>query len=142
MAPEAAVCRNVSSFSGHLHASLDKIHVDVTTQLHAVLELLLIVGLGALRLNVLLDSINLALVVDQLLLDVIQSVVDVRLQNLVLLRVVLHLMVSYLFVETDTIHVEETLDESKAHLLLFELILQIVCLREFIRHLVLHLLNF
>ena len=71
----------------------------------------MVVSLGALRLNVLLDSINLALVVDELLLDVIQSVVDVRLQNLVLLRVVLHLMVGHLLVEADAVHVEEALDE-------------------------------
>ena len=100
-----------SSFSSHLHASLDEVHVDVTTQLHAVLELLLIVGLGALGLNVLLDGIDLALVVNQLLLDVVQSIVDVGLQNLVLLRVVLHLMICDLLVETDTVHVEESLDK-------------------------------
>ena len=94
-----------------MHASLDEVHVDVTTQLHAVLELLLIVGLGALGLNVLLDGIDLALVVNQLLLDVVQSIVDVGLQNLVLLRVVLHLMICDLLVETDTVHVEESLDK-------------------------------
>ena len=94
-----------------MHTSLDEVHVDVTAQLHAVLELLLIVGLGTLGLNVLLDGIDLALVVDQLFLDVVQSIVDVGLKNLVLLRVVLHLMIRDLLVETDAVHVEESLDE-------------------------------
>jgi hypothetical protein len=72
--------------------------------------LLLIVRLGTLRLNVLLNGVDLALVVDQLLLNIVQSIVDVGLQDLVLLRVVLHLMVRHLLVEADSVHVQEALD--------------------------------
>ena len=50
---------------------------------------MLIVALGSLGLNVLLDGIDLALILDKLLLNVVQPVVDLRLQNLVLLGVVL-----------------------------------------------------
>jgi hypothetical protein len=57
--------------SGEGHASLDKVHVDFGTELHAVLELVLVVGLGALRLNVLLDGVDLRLVLNQLLLNVV-----------------------------------------------------------------------
>ena len=46
------------------HTSLDKIHIDLGTELHAVLELVLIVGLSSLRLNILLDSIDLRLVLN------------------------------------------------------------------------------
>lgn len=57
---------------------------------HAVLEGALVVRLCTLRLDVLLDRIDLRLILDQLLLDIIQSVVDVALQDLVLLGVMLH----------------------------------------------------
>jgi len=50
---------------------------------------MLIVALGSLGLNVLLDGIDLALILDKLLLNVVQPVVDLRLQNLILLGVVL-----------------------------------------------------
>ena len=54
------------------------------------MELRLIVRLSALRFNVLLNSVNLRLVHDQLLLNVIELVVDVTLQDKVLLGVMTH----------------------------------------------------
>ena len=51
---------------------------------------MLVVALCTLRLDVLLDGVDLRLVLDQLLLDVVQAVVDFTLQNLVLLGVMLH----------------------------------------------------
>lgn len=56
----------------------------------------LVVALGALALDVLLDGVDLGLVADQLLLDVVQAVVDVTLQDLILLGVVLHGVVRHL----------------------------------------------
>lgn len=76
--------------SGQAHASLDEIHVDLRAHLHAVLELVLVVALGSLGLDVLLDGVDLRLVLDQLLLDVVQSVVNLVSKDLVLLRIVLH----------------------------------------------------
>ena len=54
------------------------------------MELRLIVRLSALRFNVLLNSVNLRLVHNQLLLNVIELVVDVTLQDKVLLGVMTH----------------------------------------------------
>ena len=84
------------SLSCKTHAPFDEIHIDLRTELHAVLELVLVIGLGALGLDVLLDGIDLRLVLNQLLLNVIQSVVDFRLQDLVLLGIVPHRVVSHL----------------------------------------------
>ena len=67
---------------------------------HTVLERTLVVGLGTLCLDVLLDRVDLRLVLNQLLLDVIQSIVNVALEDLILLRVVLHRMVCHLLLET------------------------------------------
>ena len=50
----------------------------------------LIVTLGTLRLNVLLNRVNLTFVANQALLDLVKPVVDVTLQNLVLPSFVLH----------------------------------------------------
>ena len=40
-------------------ASLHEVHVDFLANVHAVLELVLVIALGSLSLNVLLNSINL-----------------------------------------------------------------------------------
>jgi hypothetical protein len=80
----------ISLCSSKCHTLLNDIHVDFTAQLHAVLELVLIVALSSLRFNVLLDCVDLALILNQFLLDIIQPVVDFTLQDLVLFGVVLH----------------------------------------------------
>jgi hypothetical protein len=69
---------------------LDQLHVDVIAKSHAVLEGSLVVRLCSFGLNVLLNGIDLRLVSNQLLLNVVKSVVDITLQYLVLLRVMLH----------------------------------------------------
>lgn len=126
------------SLSRHGHASFDEVHVDLRAQLHAVAELLLVVCFSTLGLDVLLDGIDLGLVLNEFLLDVVQSIVDLTLQDLVLLRVVLHLVVGNLLLERVAVHVEEPLDQCKAHLLLLELCLQLVRLGELVGHLILH----
>jgi hypothetical protein len=80
------------ALSGQCHASLDDVHIDLAAQVHAILELVLVVALCTLGLNILLNCINLRLVLDQLLLDVVQAVVDFALKDLVLLGVMLHRM--------------------------------------------------
>ena len=61
--------------------------------MHAVLELVLVVALRPLRLDILLDRVNLRLILNQLLLDVVQPIVDLVLQNLVFHFVVVHRLV-------------------------------------------------
>ena len=74
------------------------------------MELRLIVRLSALRFNVLLNSVNLRLVHDQLLLNVIELVVDVALQDKVLLGVMAHGMVCGLLRETMLVRGNKLLD--------------------------------
>jgi hypothetical protein len=67
--------------------------------LHASLEVTLVITFGALRLNVLLDGVDLALVTDQSFFNLVQLVVDVTLQDLVLPSVVTHCVVSGLLAQ-------------------------------------------
>ena len=82
------------------------------TESHAVLESRLIVTLSAFSLNVLLNGIDLRLILDQLLLDVIESVVYVTLKDLVLRSVMLHRVIRHLLLETWLILRQESPDSS------------------------------
>jgi len=70
----------------------------------------LVVCFSALRLNVLLDGVNLRLVVNELLLNIIQSVEYLTLQNLVLRGIMLHRMISDLLAQVVLVDVEESFD--------------------------------
>ena len=59
---------------------------------------MLVVAFGALGLNVLLDGVDRRLILNKLLLDVVESVVDLVAKDLVLLGVVLHGVVGHLLV--------------------------------------------
>lgn len=59
----------------------------------------LVITFCALRLDVLLDGVDLALVADQSLFNLVQLVVDVTLQDLVLASVVAHCVVSSLLAQ-------------------------------------------
>lgn len=131
-----------STLSGQAHASLDEVHVDLGAHLHAVLELVLVVALCSLRLDVLLDCVDLRLVLDQLLLDVVQPVVDLVSQDLVLLGVVLHRVVSNLLREADLVHLDELLHLVEADLLPLEVRPQLVGLGELVAHVILHIRTF
>jgi hypothetical protein len=74
----------------------NEVHIDVIAYTHAVLECSLVIAFSSLRLDVLLDSIDLGFVTNQLLFDVIKSVVDVTLKDLILLGIMLHRVVSHL----------------------------------------------
>ena len=80
-------------------ALLDQVKVDVMAEGHAILEGTLVVRLCSLCLYVLLNGIDLRLILDEFLLNIVQSNVDVALKNLVLLGVVLHRVVSHLLRE-------------------------------------------
>ena len=133
--------RGHQTISRHGHASLDQVHVNLLAQLHAVRELLLVVCLSSLRLDVLLDSVDLRLVLDELLLDVIEHVVNGTLQNLVLLRIVLHLVISNLLFKTVSVNVEESVDQGKSLLLPFKLLSQLVSSGKLVLHFILHRLD-
>lgn len=98
-----------TSVSGQAHASLDEVQVNLRTNGHAVLELVLVVTLRAFGLNVLLDGVDLRLVLDQLLLNIIEPVVDLVTQYLVLLRVVLHRVQRDLFGQVDLVNLHKLL---------------------------------
>jgi len=101
----------------------------------------LIVALSAFALNVLLNSIDLRFVLDQLLLDVVQPVVDFTLQDLVLLGVMLHVVVGNLLGQPVLVNLQELFDLAHSDLLVFELTLQVLSLGELVLHLILHCLD-
>ena len=81
------------------------------------MEVGLVVLLSALGLDVLLDSVDLGLVGYQSFLLLVESVVDVALQNLVLAGVVFHGVVSRLLAQTHLILADQHLDVHKPLLL-------------------------
>lgn len=110
-------------------------------QAHAVLEGSLVVGFRSLRLDILLDGVDLRLILDQLLLDVIQSVIDVTLQYLVFLCIMLHRMISHLLLQARLVLGEERSDLSETHLFSIEVNLEVICASELVGHFILHLSN-
>jgi len=118
---------------------LDEVEVDLVAEGHAVLEGTLVVRLGTLGLDVLLDRVDLRLVLDQLLLYVIQTVVDVALQDLILFGVVFHGVIGHLLLEAGLVLLQEGADGGKTHLLTVKLDLEVVGARELVAHLILHL---
>ena len=124
------------------HALFDKIHVDLIAECHAILELMLIVALSAFTFDVLLNSIDLRLVLNELLFNIIEAVVDFTLQNLILLGVMLHVVVSDLLGQPIFIYLKELFDGTHSDLFIFELPLQVFSLCELVLHLILHSLYF
>jgi hypothetical protein len=106
---------------------------------HAILECALIIGLSTFCLNVLLYGVDLRLILDELLLDVIESVVDVALQDLILSSVMLHRVISHLLLQAGLVLREHGSDGRESHLFPVEFDLEVICARKLIRHLVLHL---
>lgn len=125
--------------SGHkAFTSLQKIHIDFLAQLHAVLELMLVVALSTLGFNILLDTVNSRLVLNELFLDVVEAVVYFTLQDLIFLGVVLHGVEGYLLGQTSLVDLQEFFNFLHSELLLLKLCLQFVCSREFIMNIVVH----
>ena len=103
------------------------------------MESSLVVGLGTLGLDILLDGVDLRLVLDKLLLDVVQTDIDVALQDLVLLSVVLHRVVGHLTLQAWLVLGKEGPDRGKPHFFPVEVDLQLIRAGELVGHLVLHL---
>ena len=129
----------ILSLSLHAETFLNEVHVDLMTQAHAVLERALVVRLSPLRFDVLLDTVDLGLVLNEFFLDIIQSVVDVALQNLIFLRVMLHRVVSHLLLQTWLVLLKLLLDLCKADFFFVEVNLKIICTCKFICHFIFHL---
>jgi hypothetical protein len=106
---------------------------------HAILECALIIGLSTFCLNVLLYGVDLRLILDELLLDVIESVVDVALQDLILSSVMLHRVISHLLLQTGLVLREHGSDGRESNFFPVEFDLEVICAGKLIRHLVLHL---
>ncbi len=101
----------------------------------------LIVRLSTLGFNILLNSIDRRLVLDQLLLNVIQPVVNITLKDLILLSIMLHRMKSDLLGEARLVLLQQGLDLCQSCLLLVKFYLQVISLSELIVHLIFHCSN-
>ena len=117
---------------------LDDFSVDLTTQADTFFELCLVVGLLTLCLDVLLDCVDLGLVDNELLLDVVESVVDVVLQYLVLVRVVLHSVVGRLLLDAILVLGNEHPDAFESHFLIRKLSFERSSLCELVCHFIFH----
>ena len=120
---------------------LDDIRVDVRAHLHAGLEVGLVVALRSLGLDVLLDGVDLRFIPDQTLLDLVEPVVNVRLEDLVLPGVVPHAVVSGLLLQLALVLLNQVLDQVESPLFLFEVAAEVGDLVELVEHLVLHLVD-
>lgn len=101
----------------------------------------LVVAFCAFSLDVLLNSINLALIANQAFFNFIQLVVDFVLENLILPGVVSNSMIGCLLAELGLILAHQALDQVKTVLFFFESCSKLVNLSKFVSHLVLHLVN-
>ena len=106
-----------------------------------MLHLLLIVALRSLSLNVLLNGVNLTFIDDKFLLDVVQTVVNVILENHVSARIVLHRMIRRLLAQLISGRLHECLNSLEAVLFVFVIGHQLVRLGEFVSHFVLHFVD-
>jgi hypothetical protein len=94
----------------HCEALFNKVHVDLSADLHALLVLRLVVRLSTSGFDVLLDGVDLALVLDQFLLDIVKTLVNITLHDLIFLSIMLHRVVSHLSLQTVLVLVQELLD--------------------------------
>ena len=89
-----------------------------------------------------MKRVDLGLIRYQFLLHVVQPVVDIALQDLVLLRVMLHGVVCHLLLEPRFVLLQELFHCSQSDLFPIEFDLQLICLSELISHFILHLSYF
>ena len=124
-----------------MEALLNDFGVDLSDQLHALLEVVLVVLLGTLRFDVLLDRVDLAFVGYQSLLLLVQPVVDVRRENLVLARVVLHRVVRRLLAQPTLVLANDGPDVHESLLLSVKLLLEHIGARELVLEFIFHLVD-
>jgi len=83
----------------------------------------------------------LGLIADQALFNLIETVVNITLQNLILAGVMTNTMVIRLLLQVLLVLADELTDDLESLLLLLELLLKLIDLSEFVLHLVLHLVH-
>ena len=103
---------------------------------------MLVVALGPLGLDVLLDGVDLALVLNQFLLDVIKPVVNLALQDLILLGVVLDRVESDFLGQPLLVGLQELPDFAHSRLFVIKLLLEVVSVLEFDVDVRVHRFNF
>jgi hypothetical protein len=123
-----------SSYSSSVGAQgfLDELLVDVMAHLHAVLEVGVVVSVGTSSFNELVDGVDLGLVTNEALLNLVKALEDVALEQLVLLCVVLHVVVGYLFLEAVFVLTNHLPNDNQAGFFLFEVALELISLGEFV----------
>ena len=103
--------------------------------------MLLVVGLGALGLNILLDAVNCRLVGDQTLLNFVQSVVNFVLKDHVTTSVMLHGMISRLLCEPGPIGAYLLSNRLQAMLLSLMVSLEFLSASKLVSHFVFHFVD-
>ena len=101
----------------------------------------MIVRLGTLGLDVLLDGVNLRLVRGQDLLDIVESLVDVVLEDHISASVMLHSVIGGLLRQSHLVPADKLTDIQEFLLLSFMLCLQLAYLGELILHLIAHFVH-
>ena len=119
----------------------DDLVVDLISEMNGLLHLLLIVRLGAFSLNILLDAVDSRLVGDQTLLNLVETVVDLVLEDHITAGIVLHRVVSSLLSNTSSIRADLLADRSETNFLILVVSCEIVKAGELVRHLILHALD-
>lgn len=130
----------VGDFSGS-ERLLDDLLIDLLAEVNTLLHLLLVVALGSLGLNVLLNGVNLTFIDNEFLLDVVQAVVNVILEDHVAARVMFHRMVRRLLAQGISSSLHKCLDSLESILFLLVVLHELVRARELVSHLVLHLVD-
>jgi len=123
----------------HVHRFLDDLVVNILAELHAVLEILVVVGVGTARFNVLVDSVDLRFVSNEALLDLVQTAVDFTLVQLILLSIVLHAVICHLLCEAVFVSENELLNNYQALLLVFEVFSDLIGSCKLIGNVIFHL---
>lgn len=103
-----------------------------------MLHLLLIVALCPLGFNVLLNGVNLTFIDDQLLLNVVQTVVNVILEDHVAACVVFHRVICRLLAQPISGCLHKCLDSLESVLFVFVIGHKLVRPGKFVGHFVLH----
>lgn len=92
----------------------------------------MVVSVGTSSFNELVDGVDLGLVTNEALLNLVKALEDVALEQLVLLCVVLHVVVGYLFLEAVFVLTNHLPNDNQAGFFLFEVALELISLGEFV----------
>lgn len=104
------------------HGLFNDLLVDVVAQLHAVLQVRVVVRVCTARLNILIDCIDLRLVGNQPLFDLVQPIVNIALVELILFGVVFHAVVGDLLSKAILVPEHELFNNNEAFLFCFKVL--------------------